>query len=533
MGPPVHDSSAIPDESGRCMNTVRSSVLALLFLVLACPTVLIQVYCTPPIQVADEENHFLRALQVADGHLFGRKIEGNDAGGMLDPAAPIFAHNFDALKFAPERKLDNDTSEAAAALRWEEAPVAPAAFPNTAIYPFFLYLPASVGLAVGRALQLSVLDSFYMGRLATALTAVAVASLALAVCGRGRTLLFVILCFPMTLSLFASVSQDAMSIALGTFAAAAWSGYVSRGAAMPAAVRAVVALALGAVAAARIPLMPLYVLALLPTRPSMSGRFRPRLVDVAAAAAGLVPVAVGIYGAHAAKVPFRAGDGVSPIGQLRWMAVHPLEALTVAARTLGIDTLRHLRELVGVLGWLDTDLLLRRGRHADRCGFGGPGHRRPSEVRASRRGADLIGRSVRRLLPRLDARRSATRRGRAGSLLHPPRDNARRVASRLRADGRADGHQSCLDATRALRRRGVDRPLGGADHLDSSLLRMMSRSANRNWSPACRVSTGPNRAYPMIKTWARIRDTKPAEQLVPVGKRFDRWRARMRAARAA
>ncbi len=355
-GNPVYDTSAFPDESGKSRSALRSRVLAMLFLILACPTVLIQVYCTPPIQVADEENHFLRALQVADGHLFGRKIEGDNAGGTLDPAAPVFAHDFDALKFRPESKLDNDTSEAAAALRWGEAPVAPAAFPNTAIYPFFFYIPASVGIAVGRALHLSVLDSFYLGRLATALTSVAVASLALAICGRGRTLLFVILCFPMTLSLFASVSQDAMSIALGALAAAAWSGYVSRGVAMPAAVRAIVALALGAVAAARIPLMPLYVLAFLPTRPSPAGRPRPQLVDVAAAAAGLVPIVVGFYGAHAAKVAFREGDGVSPIGQLRWMAVHPLEAVAVAARTLGIDTGRHLRELVGVLGWLDTDL---------------------------------------------------------------------------------------------------------------------------------------------------------------------------------
>ncbi len=228
---------------------MRSSGLALLFLVLAFPTVLIQVYCTPPIQVADEENHFLRALQVADGHLFGRKIEGDNAGGILDPAAPIFAHDFDALKFMPERKLDISVYGAAAALRWGVGSPIPTAFPNTAIYPFFLYLPASAGLATGRALQLSVLDSFYLGRLATALVSIALASMALAICGRGRSLLFVILCLPMTLSLFASLSQDAIAIALGGLAAATWSRYVADGVAMPAAVRATVALALGPVSA--------------------------------------------------------------------------------------------------------------------------------------------------------------------------------------------------------------------------------------------------------------------------------------------
>ena len=334
----------------------RSILLAILFAVLALPTVMVQVYLTPPIQVADEENHFLRALQVADGQLVGLKIEGGNAGGLLDPEAPTFAHAFDALKFRPDLKLDPGTYAAAAEQRWGSAPPAAAGFPNTAIYPFFLYLPASAGLAAGRGADMSVLDSFYLARAATASTAVALAALSLWLCDRGRTLLFVILCFPMTLSLFASVSQDALSIALGAVAAAVWSRSVARGAAMPAAARAVAALALGAVAAARLPLAPLYLLALMPTRGPVPALARPRRVDVAAAAAGLVPLVIGLYGAHAAKIPFRVGDGVSPVAQLRWMGLHPLQAGEVAIRTLADNGLRHLREMVGVLGWLDTDL---------------------------------------------------------------------------------------------------------------------------------------------------------------------------------
>ncbi|MGI3903854.1 MAG: DUF2142 domain-containing protein [Janthinobacterium lividum] len=335
---------------------MRSSMLVLLFLLAAFPTVLVQVFLTPPIQVADEDNHFLRALQIADGHIFGAKIGGDDAGGTLDPAAPIFAHSFDALKFQPDVKLDLEAYAAAAALQWGDEPAAPAAFPNTAIYPAFLYVPASAGLALGRALHFSVLDSFYLARLLTAIFSVSLSALALAVCGRGRALLFVILCFPMTLSLFASVSQDATAIALGALAAATWSSYAARNAAMPVIVRAGVALALGAVAAARIPLGPLYVLALMPTQRSPDRRFRLSRADIIAAVAGLVPLAVGLYGAGVAKVAFRAGSGVSPIGQLRWLAIHPTEAAKVAARTLEAFVFRHLHEVVGVLGWLDTNL---------------------------------------------------------------------------------------------------------------------------------------------------------------------------------
>ena len=328
------------------------AILPGLFIGLTMPVVLIQVFFTPPIQVADEDNHFLRATQIAQGRPFALRAE-MVSGGAIDPAAVTFAHAFDALKFHPEVKISPATFHSALSLRWGQQPSIPTAFANTAIYPFFLYLPSSLALKLGKEADLGVMESFYFARLATGLVSLLLATAALWLCAQGQTTLFLILCFPMTLSLFASVSQDAMSIGLGALAVALWSRYAARRAPMPPWARANMALALGAVTAARLPLLPLCALVILPTR---GHRLSTR--DAAMAALGTLPLSLGIVGAYLAKVPFRPEQNVSPVGQLSWILHHPLAAVSVAIRTLWQDSGRHLSDMVGMLGWLDTKLPL-------------------------------------------------------------------------------------------------------------------------------------------------------------------------------
>ncbi len=68
-------------------------------------------------QVSNEEHHFLRVVQVADGRAFGRRLAGGGAGGIIDGTAPAFIHSFDAIYAQPDGKLDPIAYAAAAALR--------------------------------------------------------------------------------------------------------------------------------------------------------------------------------------------------------------------------------------------------------------------------------------------------------------------------------------------------------------------------------------------------------------------------------
>ena len=331
-------------------------LLPIIYLTFAFPVVLVQVFATPPFQVADEENHFMRALQIADGHLIARRLSDTAAGGDLDSAAVYAAHTFDDLKFHPENKLRAGLFDRIANLQWGVAGKAPASFGNTAIYPAFFYVPASLGIKLGKISGLSILESFYLGRLFTAVCATFLAGLAIAVCAKGRAVLFVILSFPMVLSLFGSVSQDALSLAAGALVVAIWSHYLDRNTDIPLGPRCCAALMLGAIVAARMPLIPLFGLMFVPTSAERRPFSRSWLSrkDLISCIVGLVPFGFGALGASASKVAFKPDLGVSPAEQLGFLLHHPDAALRVGLLTLENSGADYLREMVGVLGWLDT-----------------------------------------------------------------------------------------------------------------------------------------------------------------------------------
>ncbi len=327
------------------------------YLLLAFPVVLLLVYATPPFQVADEANHFLRAVQVETGHLIATKRGNQAAGGEIDGQAIDVSRAFDDLKFHPDHKLETSLLAREDGPRWGEQPKTFADFANTAIYPPFFYAPAAIGIKLGKLFGLSILETLYVARLINALCATALAGTALALCGKGRAALGVILSLPMVLSLFGSVSPDALSIASGSFVVALWSRYLARDEDIPVWPRCIAAGLLGAIIAARVPLMPLYGLILLPTsgRRRLFSRTWLSRSDMLSIVVGLTPIAFGLLGAHAAKIPFRANDGVAPIVQLAGLLHDPVRIITVMTSTLHDLGIGYLRQMVGVLGWLDTD----------------------------------------------------------------------------------------------------------------------------------------------------------------------------------
>jgi uncharacterized membrane protein len=85
-------------------------------------------------------------------------------------------------------------------------------FGNTAIYPPVVYLMQALGISVGKLLHLSILNTLYLSRILNGLLCVALCFFALMLAKQSNILLFIVLLFPMTVSLFASVSQDAVLI---------------------------------------------------------------------------------------------------------------------------------------------------------------------------------------------------------------------------------------------------------------------------------------------------------------------------------
>jgi hypothetical protein len=321
-------------------------LLAVLYLLVALPVACFLSWHTPPFQTADEDSHFLRALQVAHGGLMSARMRSGRIGGMLPAGADRLAHGYLDLRFhahvdVPARRYERD------ALVQPGAP-AEVSFANTAIYPPIFYLPAAAGILAGEATGNGVLAELRLARLANAFCATLMAASAIAITVSGALPLFWLLCLPMTVSLFASCSQDALVIASSALVAASISRLAYRRHADPGAWIAVSA-GLGCIAAAKLPYLLLAPLPLL-----WAGVGRLRGSGFSWLLLPLLPLAIGLgwlfLGVRAVIAPNDAGR------QIGWLLAHPLRIPGIVVETLHVEAARLGLEFIGVLGWLDVPL---------------------------------------------------------------------------------------------------------------------------------------------------------------------------------
>ncbi len=343
----------------------------LAYLLIAVPVMLFVALAAPPFQGADEDNHFLRVIALSRGEVVGTRFSDFSAGGFVNRTAVAAAHALDRLKFHPERHVTAAELLAVRGLRWRGA-VGAADFGNTALYPPWFYGPAVVAVLIARAGRMPVVDGLLLARVLTGLAGAGVGALAIGMARRGRAIVFGGLALPMSLALLGSCSQDGLLIATAALAAAllgrgrhGWAG-----------------LLLGLVVAARPPYAPLLLLLGL----GWPGR-RALAVAVLAAALPLLWIA---FGAAPAEIALRPADGVSIAGQLRGLLAHPARVPGIAMRTLVQSGAGYWRELLGVLGWLDTPLAGAAYRIADAMlaaalavQLAGPGEARPRWVGAA------------------------------------------------------------------------------------------------------------------------------------------------------
>lgn len=310
---------------------------------------------TPPFQVADEPIHFMRAAQIAQGDFVGTRFTQNlpdgktelTGGGTIDPALTAAATPFFTLPFHPELRVKRADSAPNIHRSSNRALVS---FP-TANYPPFFYLPSAAGILAGREFGLSVLQTLYLSRLLTSIAAVALGALAIAIAGGAAPWIFTILTLPMSLSLMASVSQDALLIACGALAAALLVRGIRRPVAADGKLLAGLAIALSLVAMARPPFGALAILPLGLTRVQLWRRILTALVVV------LCTLTWARIAAVTSTSNFGAVVGADPAAQIQLILRQPLLALKAIAAAMTMSK-AYLTELIGVLGWMDTSLPL-------------------------------------------------------------------------------------------------------------------------------------------------------------------------------
>jgi hypothetical protein len=325
------------------------------FALIATLAALFLVWNVPPFMGPDEIDHFQRADLAAHGRMVGeRLVVGGQltSGGVIEPGIGASAVPFEGLAFHPERKANVAHYRQGGGHGWAEAPL-PQAFPGSAAYPPFFYLPAAEALFVGHWRGWSVVQTLYLARLFQALACILTGFAALVLAGRSRFVLYAVLTLPMSLALFASVNADGLLIAVTALGTAVL-GRATAQRPLNVGELAVAAICFAMVGMTKPPYA-LFALALLAVPAE-----RPAARWWAAGAALAAALGWTAFTVAAVQTPFRPeGLQVDAGRQLALLLAHPTNVIEIAADTLGRNWRIYRSSVIGALGWADTFLPLQ------------------------------------------------------------------------------------------------------------------------------------------------------------------------------
>ena len=340
-------------EIGRIFESINSKKLALIYLIMAVPQAIFLLIATPPMQSPDAINHFMRAYQVYSLGNVGSYKGG--AGGLVDTGIISFSAPLAAkLAFHYENKISKTDLDKSQAVQLTGKKVE-SAFPNTVQYPFYGYLPQVASfILLGRSGN-QVYKIYFLACALNILSALFLTYLSIRKSVRTSMAIFTMGLLPMTLSLYASVSQDALLISTCfLFIAIADSMMSEPGGSSNKSIRlfAILAVLIG------IARPPYIILAFTIFSPLIRVgeqhslyKLKVRLkiffcIVLPALIAGLLMFLRARGGIAVADV--------SAAGQLAELVRHPLFIFNVARDTLATNGISYIQSTLAVLGWFDT-----------------------------------------------------------------------------------------------------------------------------------------------------------------------------------
>ena len=323
---------------------------------------LVLAFLTPLFQVPDEPNHAYRAYQVSRGDLVA-EMKGARVGGEVPSSLIYTARTLGALSTDKTSRFRMSTLR-----RLQSQPLNPSArkfvrFPNTALYSPLVYLPQSIGMAVGRLLGVSAPTLCLFGRICNLLAWVTLVFLAIRITPVYKWLFFVLALMPMSLFIAASLSADALTNGL-TFLILAL--FLKLGLDPQQGVGKREVLALLAIAIL-VPLVKtgyfpiLLLFSLIPRAKFRSRKLQFYIFGFLAIAALLASLTWSTYG----KVPeymqafatrLSPVQNADPVRQLQFIVSDIIRYAGILLHTISVQFGNLTHHFVGVLGWLDVPL---------------------------------------------------------------------------------------------------------------------------------------------------------------------------------
>jgi uncharacterized membrane protein len=309
----------------------------------------------PPIQSPDEHSHILRAYLISKGEIFLATPRGMSSGGAVDSGLLVFIDTYlSTIALSAKTPPSAGQRAHAESLRWGGAerffPV-----PGTGYYMPLIYAPHAAALGAGRALGLTIADSYRLVRLACVVSCLGLLVAAWRIM-RPPALAIALLLLPMTLFQLVSPTLDGLTTCLALLALSLFFNGVVLENNWRSGRSWLLAATVALLATTRIQLLPLLGLPLY-----LAWIRRSRRDALLGAAAVLLSLAWVAF-ALANTVDLRVQRGHSTEQLLLHYAADPMAFLRVIGASLAepeLGGLFYLNTFIGVLGWLDTMLPLQ------------------------------------------------------------------------------------------------------------------------------------------------------------------------------
>lgn len=164
---------------------------------------------TPPFMSPDEPHHFSRAYLLTNGVVTLENKDGMKSGGYIDSSlneSLITFKNGHVTKVTQAMMSDIANHFWGSDKSYKE-------IPNTAFYFPAVYIPQSMGIFVGRILNLSILDTYQISRVLTFLTCVSIIFYANSIY-RIPTLALAVMVMPMMIFQYSATTIDGITTSL-------------------------------------------------------------------------------------------------------------------------------------------------------------------------------------------------------------------------------------------------------------------------------------------------------------------------------
>lgn len=184
----------------------RKIKLETVFLIIAIPIGLLYCITTPFGKIPDEITHATKAIDISRGHLISKANENGEA-------ELIYSQKLDKI-FSLNNKTYEDYFESIKSENNEDIVYK---FSNMALYSPICHLAPAIGIFITKIFSASLIIQLYAGRIMNLLLSIFLIYFAIKYIPFNKTLVMIIALLPISMQEFASLSSDALTIAISTF----------------------------------------------------------------------------------------------------------------------------------------------------------------------------------------------------------------------------------------------------------------------------------------------------------------------------